>query len=66
MNKQRVGQMLRALRGEKSQEEVAIACGITKQAVCNYETGERMPRDEIKVKLAHYYGVSVQSIFFAE
>jgi transcriptional regulator with XRE-family HTH domain len=66
LDKQRVGQMLRTLRGEKSLEAVAAACGITRQAVCNYETGERVPKDDIKVKLANYYGVSVQSIFFPD
>jgi len=29
-----------------------------------YELGYRVPRDEIKMKLADYYGVTVQSLFF--
>ena len=32
-----VGERLRALRGEKSREEVAMAIGVTAQAICNYE-----------------------------
>lgn len=28
-----------------------------------YETGNRIPRDEIKVKLAHYYSTSVERLF---
>ena len=29
-----------------------------------YETGKRIPRDEIKIKLADYYQKTVQQIFF--
>ncbi|QHF59202.1 hypothetical protein Bateq7PJ16_3396 [Bacillus subtilis] len=29
-----------------------------------YETGQRIPRDEIKIKLADYYQKTVQQIFF--
>lgn len=53
-----------AARGEKSRGEVAKAVGISESAVSMYETGARIPRDEIKVKLADYFGVSVQALFF--
>ncbi|WP_423748200.1 hypothetical protein [Bacillus cereus] len=29
-----------------------------------YENGQRIPRDNIKIKLANFYGVTVQTIFF--
>jgi len=29
-----------------------------------YERDERIPRDEVKVRIAKYYGVSVYSLFF--
>ena len=64
MDKDKIGKTLRELRGTKSQREVAEAVGITAMAVSLYESGERIPRDEIKMKLAQYYGVPV-SIFFA-
>ena len=64
MNRKRVGKRLRILRGKRTAVEVAIACGVTKQAICNYEAGRRMPSDDIKKKLAHYFGMSVQAIFF--
>ena len=64
-DKATVGKRLKALRGSRSQKEVADALGVTVMAVCLYETGERMPRDEIKVKLANYYKKSVTSLFYA-
>lgn len=60
-----VGERLRALRGNRTQKEVAEALGVTVMAISLYETGERMPRDEIKVKLANYYKKSVTSLFYA-
>lgn len=53
-----------AARGKKSREEVAKAIGISLSAISMYETGARVPRDEIKVRLADYFGTSVQSLFF--
>ena len=55
---------LRALRGSKTQKEVAEALGITKSSWAMYERGERVPRDEIKVRIATYFGKTVQEIFF--
>lgn len=52
------------LRGEKSREEVAKAIGISVSAISMYENGERVPKDSIKIKLAQYYGKTVQEIFF--
>ena len=60
-----IGSALKKLRGEKAREEVAFANKISVSALAMYETGKRMPRDEIKMSLANYYGVSVESIFFA-
>lgn len=58
------GARLKALRGEKSLDEVANATGLTRSAIFMYETEERIPRDENKVALAKYFGKSVQEIFF--
>ena len=49
----------------KTQSEVAEAIGITPMAVSQYERGERVPNDEIKVRLARYFNKSVEEIFFA-
>lgn len=59
-----VGARLVRMRGEKDRGAVAEAVGISCSALGMYEQGNRMPRDEIKVRLANYYGVTVQSLFF--
>lgn len=66
MNKQYMAETLKRLRGNRTQEEVAKAVGVTISAVSMYENGERVPRDEIKKKLAEYYGRTVQYIFFKQ
>lgn len=56
---------LRQLRGNASQKEAAEAIGITTSALSMYENGCRTPRDHIKIKIAKYYGVSVEELFFS-
>ena len=56
--------MLIELRGQKSQKEVADAIGISVSALSMYENGERIPRDNIKVRLANYYNKAIGDIFF--
>lgn len=63
-NKNDLGALLRDLRGEKSLDEVAGAVGVTVAAISNYENNIRVPRDEIKQKLATFYGKTVGEIFF--
>lgn len=60
------GEKLRELRGDKSPLVVADALGISKSALAMYERNERVPRDEIKVRIAKYYGVTVQFLFFSD
>jgi len=64
MDKANIGRKLRALRGTKTMAEVAEAVGTSVSAIAMYESGERIPRDEIKIALAKYYGVAVETIFF--
>lgn len=52
------------LRGNKTKSEVANALGISRSSYEKYERGERIPRDEIKIRIAEYYGSTVQHIFF--
>lgn len=59
-----IAEKLIKLRGEKSREEVAKAVGVSVSAISMYENGERVPRDDIKIKLAEYYKRTVQEIFF--
>lgn len=58
------GAKLKQLRGEKTQQEAAEGIGITKSALAMYERDERVPRDEVKIRIADYYGVSVMFLFF--
>lgn len=58
------GAFLKKLRGEKSQEYIANEIGITKSAWAMYERNERIPRDEVKIRIANYFGRTVQEIFF--
>jgi transcriptional regulator with XRE-family HTH domain len=64
VNKIEIGKRLRELRGDKTVEAVSKACGISESAVQMYECGARVSRDEIKIKLAKFFGRSVESIFF--
>lgn len=64
MDKEEIGKRLREKRGTISQAEVAQAIGVTPMAISLYESGERIPRDEVKIRLAQYYGCTVDSIFF--
>lgn len=61
-----IGEKLIELRGNKSVETVAEAIDVTAQAIWNYENNKRVPKDEIKIRLATYYGVPVGEIFFNE
>lgn len=60
------GDKLIKLRGKKPREQVANDVGISVSALAMYETEARMPRDEIKVRLANYFGRTVQYIFFTD
>lgn len=59
-----VAERLIKARGDKRREEVAKAVGISLSTIAMYENGERIPRDEIKVRLADYYQTTVQKLFF--
>lgn len=61
-----IGEKLKALREERSLtlDDVAQDLKLTRQAIYNYESDTRIPRDEIKVNLCQYYGVGVEEIFF--
>lgn len=66
MNSIIIGNRLIALRKDISREDVAAGIGVSISALAMYEQGNRIPRDEIKIKIAKFYNKSVQSIFFEE
>ena len=58
--------ILRDLRGDRKLEEVARAVGVGESSISMYELGQRTPRDDVKRKLANFYGKTVQEIFFPD
>ena len=66
MNKEKMASKLVELSGGKSREQVAVDLDISYSAIVSYETGDRVPRDEVKIKLANYYDVRVEDIFFLD
>ena len=66
LDSKKISEKLGNLRLKKnvSQSQVAESLGITKAAVSKYESGQRIPSDEVKIKLSNYYGVSVQDLFY--
>jgi DNA-binding XRE family transcriptional regulator len=65
LDKVAIGSRLKELRGDKSQNAVASAVGVLQSTYCMYETGQRIPSDEVKKRIADYFHKSVQEIFFA-
>lgn len=60
-----IGEKLKSLRGSKSRAEVANALGIALSTLTMYENDKRVPRDKIKVRIARYYGISIEELFFS-
>ena len=66
MDNQKIADRLIKLRGSRTQAEVAQAIGVTPSAYSMYENGDRIPRDEIKKRIAEYYKRTVNTIFYAD
>ncbi|OES45413.1 helix-turn-helix domain-containing protein [Domibacillus iocasae] len=54
-----LGDKLKALRGKRTQEEVANAIGLSRARYSHYENNRVEPDIDILVKIADYYKVSV-------
>lgn len=65
VNKEKIGKTLAKLRGETSREEISKAIGVSVSAWQMYENGQRIPKDEIKVKIASYFKKNVGEIFYS-
>ena len=61
-----LGKRLKELRGDRNREKVAEAVGISASALGMYECNKRIPRDDVKKKLADFYNVSIQQLFFED
>ena len=60
-----IGEKLKRLRGDKTRVEVANALGIALSTLTMYENNNRVPRDEIKVRISKYYGTPIEELFFS-
>lgn len=63
-----IGERIKALReaNKISQSELANIVGVGLSSISMYESGDRMPRDEIKIRIANALNRSVNFIFFKE
>lgn len=66
MDSKKIGERLKKLRGNKTLDTVASDLGVTKMAVSLWERGERVPNDEMKIRIAQYYKRSVSFLFFTD
>ena len=59
-----VGEKLRKMRGKRKKQVIADAIGVSYNTYVKYERDERRPGDDVKKRIANFFGVSVESIFF--
>ena len=48
-----------------SQQAIAEVVGVRQATLSYYERGVRTPSDKVKIKLANFYGKSIQELFFS-
>ena len=65
MDKDKIGKMLKKLRGSRPQKDIAEEVGVLQSTYSMYDSGQRIPSDEVKKKIANVFNVSVQEIFFS-
>lgn len=61
-----IGNRIKSLRESKDETmlDLSKAIGTSESAIGMYESGQRVPRDEIKIRIAEHFDVPVESIFF--
>ena len=57
-----IGEKLATLRNDRNltQKELGIEVGVSTASIAMYELDERVPRDEIKKRIANFFGKTVQ------
>lgn len=55
-------EQLRKARGLRSQSEVAKQVGVTRQQICQYESGASAPSLRVLLRLSNLYGVGVEKL----
>lgn len=58
------GARLKELRGNRSLDELSELTGIPKSTLWRFETDVTRPSDEMKMKIAQFYGKTIQEIFY--
>lgn len=60
-----LGKRIKYLRESQdlSQKEFAQILGVQNSTLCQYENGTRIPGDDIKVKIADYFNVSMDYLY---
>ena len=66
MDSKTIGERLRQLRGNMTAKELAEKLKTSESAIFMWESGSRIPRDEIKKRIAKQFKVTVESIFFTD
>lgn len=64
MDAKEIGNRLCKLRGNRTQKMVADEIGVCQSTYAMYESGQRVPSDENKKKLAEFFNMTVQNIFY--
>lgn len=61
-----IGNRIKTLRENQKEtmSDLSRAVGTSESAIGMYESGQRVPRDEIKIRIAEHFAVPVESIFF--
>ena len=49
-----------------TEEQLAYAVGITRQAICNYENGSRIPNRDTLVKLANHFTITEDQLIYGD
>ena len=67
MDRQYIASKLVELRKKSglTQKEVSERIGVSSSSYSQYETGDKLPRDDVKVAISKLFNRSVQFIFFS-
>ncbi|RMG83118.1 MAG: transcriptional regulator [Bacteroidetes bacterium] len=57
---------LRFEKGQMTQQELAEALGVSRQTIISIEKGKYMPSILLAMKMARYFGKTVEEIFFID
>lgn len=66
LDKIKIGRNLKKYREELrySQAEIAEKLGVTQVAVSQYEAGQKVPSDEVKIKYSELFNRTVTELFY--